>query len=763
MARSLERRAPLCETRRRVFTPRGRDPLADLERTLEDALRHLGADVLRAPGNAALREGLASRAVEPRSFARELLLLTLRLAVLRAAAPRSFDPERSAGEVARCLEGRLPWTSRPIALALDAGALDAAVEVVRAFDEGVTLDALAAAYESLIEREPAVTVDPCAVTLRPATGHERRSTGSYYTPAPLTERLLDGALEPALDEALGRGDLAGLTVCDPACGAGSLLVAAARRIARRLGVAVRDVIGRQVYGVDRNPVAAELCAAALWLEGQGEGAWTLPAGRVVCGDALLGATRAMMAGGIPDGAFDARDGDDADVASSLRRRNREERREALAEDLPWRDEALLADAWCAALLMEKTRDSLPDAITEGVWRALRRDPSRMPASMRARVDRLRAAHGLVHWHLAFADVFTARGGFDVVLGNPPWIAHAGRASQPLAGGVRRFLERANPAFHGYRTTHGAFVHASASIAAPGGAVGLILPTSVADLDGYRAVREAHDRACAVRGELESFGDGAFEGVFQPCMALVSTRRLAPEASSGAPWPLRRDDVDEVSRRLLARLAAAPTLPREVFGERGLQTDAALRERLVRDPAAAGEGAVALREGKDVGEFRLGPPKLWARAADVAGRLRGADEFRAVSAVVRQTARYPIAAVSDGIAFRNTLLAVFARAPWTAHALVALLNSSLVRWHHHARFRDAREGMPQVKVGHLRAVPAPPEGAAARLAEVGARLSARNEGVTDDERRALDEVTFELYGLDEGEREAVRRWARAMPR
>ncbi|MDC6679336.1 hypothetical protein OEZ78_28130, partial [Leclercia adecarboxylata] len=27
----------------------------------------------------------------------------------------------------------------------------------------------------------------------------------------------------------------------------------------------------------------------------------------------------------------------------------------------------------------------------------------------------------MHWALEFADVFKARGGFDVILGNPPWI------------------------------------------------------------------------------------------------------------------------------------------------------------------------------------------------------------------------------------------------------------------------------------------------------------------------------------------------------
>src|SRR5439155_19780835 len=72
-------------------------------------------------------------------------------------------------------------------------------------------------------------------------GHDRRETGSYYTPTSLVECLLDSALDPLLNEACAHGTieervaaLLGLTVCDPACGSGHFLVAAARRIAKRI-------------------------------------------------------------------------------------------------------------------------------------------------------------------------------------------------------------------------------------------------------------------------------------------------------------------------------------------------------------------------------------------------------------------------------------------------------------------------------------------------------------------------------------------------
>ena len=32
-----------------------------------------------------------------------------------------------------------------------------------------------------------------------------------------------------------------------------------------------------------------------------------------------------------------------------------------------------------------------------------------------------ARHRFLHWELEFADLFEERGGFDLILGNPPWI------------------------------------------------------------------------------------------------------------------------------------------------------------------------------------------------------------------------------------------------------------------------------------------------------------------------------------------------------
>ena len=132
-----------------------------------------------------------------------------------------------------------------------------------------------------------------------------------------------------------------LKVCDPASGSGHFMLAAARRIGRELARvrsgeaepnpedyrrAVRDVIRRCIYAVDKNPLAVDLCKVALWIEGHASG---LPLSfldnHVKCGDSLVGVLDlGVLEAGIPDDAYTAVTGDDKKVASAIKKENKAE-------------------------------------------------------------------------------------------------------------------------------------------------------------------------------------------------------------------------------------------------------------------------------------------------------------------------------------------------------------------------------------------------------------------------------------------------------
>lgn len=205
-------------------------------------------------------------------------------------------------------------------------------------------DELGSVYESLLELEPRLG-EGNEYVLAKLDGNDRKTSGSYYTPSPLIDCLLDSTLDPVIDQAVKSGTtqkeredaLLALTVCDPACGSGHFLVAAARRIARRLAEirtddpepsaedvrhALRDVIARCVYGVDLNEMAVELAKVSLWIEAMRPGRpLTFLDAHIKHGNGLLGTTPKLLAEGLPDDAFKPLEGDEPKHVTDLKKRN----------------------------------------------------------------------------------------------------------------------------------------------------------------------------------------------------------------------------------------------------------------------------------------------------------------------------------------------------------------------------------------------------------------------------------------------------------
>lgn len=358
--------------------------------------------------------------------------------------------------------------------------------------------------------------------------------------------------------------------------------------------------------------------------------------------------------------------------------------------------------------------------------------------------------------------------FDLVIGNPPWVAYAGRATQPLTLERRRWLGEQYQAFRGYPTLHACFVELGARLSSHG-RVALLVPSPVADLDGYRQMRRALTRTHRVLDELVEYGQDAFEGVVQPCFGLIAD--ASSEArESDAPFSLveRTEQGGHAARvsppDVLLRLKQLPAFPPETFRELGFQTTSVVTQELLRRGGQAEPPFVfPLLEGKDVSEFRVGEPRVFLNAdpeklREARCKLRSIDEYRAVEFVVRQTAKYTIAAKHNGHAFRNSLLAGYGSAEFGAEVMVGLLNSSLLRALHLASQRDARQKtFPQVKVAHLRALPAPPPSSerAGRLAQW---VLAHGSGpLLPPARVELDALVFDWYGVSADEADEVRRF------
>ena len=445
-------------------------------------------------------------------------------------------------------------------------------------------------------------------------GHARKTTGSYYTPDELVQLLLASALDPVVKHAVNAHSdraadaLLELTIVDPACGSGHFLLAAARRLAdhvariRSAGTptpddyqrALRDVVRRCIYGVDVNPLAVELCKVSLWMESIDPGLpLTFLESHIRCGNSLIGTTRALMGEQVPEAAWVVLEGDDKKVTRSLKRRNQEEmagqlsllfeprnetdtlrdairaveqapdadaatleekhrKWKALLASEAYEHEKLVADAWCAAFLWPKDAPGpvVEAAPTTAAWLALREREA--PSEVLVETTRRIAEdYGLFHWELAFPHVF-ARGGFDVVLGNPPWehielkeqeffamrdprIAHAQNAA--IRKGMIAALPGSNPDLwaewrlarrgtqgevhfartsgrfplcsHGRINTFPLFAEHNWRVLGPRGRAGFIVPSGIATDDNTKQ----YFRAIVSSGALHSLWEFENEGFF----------------------------------------------------------------------------------------------------------------------------------------------------------------------------------------------------------------------------------------------------------
>jgi len=295
------------------------------------------------------------------------------------------------------------------------------------------------------------------------SSRERRTSGTFYTPSELVARVTEAALDAACDipglagklGALRRGELGrdearelggklrSLTLLDPACGSGAFLVHALEELARlrslcgdplETGALRRDILARQLFGVDREPTAVWLCELRLWLAVVVETTESDPLNvpplpnldaQVRVGDALAGDA---FVDGVASSAAPALAGlrSRYSRASGPRKKaiarqlTRAERNAAIAA-LDHRIESAASERK-ELMSFLRGRDLFGSRIV-----ADSRTRERL-AELKARVRGLRSERRSVvdgaavafDFAAQFADI-GARGGFDIVTGNPPWV------------------------------------------------------------------------------------------------------------------------------------------------------------------------------------------------------------------------------------------------------------------------------------------------------------------------------------------------------
>jgi hypothetical protein len=717
------------------------------------------------------------------------------------------------------------------------------------------VEQLGAVYERVLDYEPGGH----AASPLTRTGDARRSTGSFYTPRSVTAFLVRRTLEPLVGDRTA-DQILQLRILDPAMGSGAFLVAACRFLASAVEERLvlegrwqdgdidasdraalrRDIAQRCLFGVDLNPMAVQLARLSIWLASlASDKPLTFLDHHLVAGNSLVGAslddvrrqpTRGagktrrpeplplfseMSVGPVLQEAVRtrlklARDPDDSAALVHAKEKTLAALHNPYSPLGRW---SAVLDLWCAGWFWDERPAPDPGLFRELADRLVG-GPTTLPARstdpLLAHAAGLATRHRFLHWQLAFPEVFQDAdgeprpdGGFDAVLGNPPWdMVRGDSGGAEVRSGrrveARQFTDFAREAgiyrveSRAHVNRYQLFVERALQLTRPGGRIGLVLPSGVVTDTGAAALRRHvfnHADVDTVTG-LDNRG-GIFPIHRSLRFVLLTATAGRPTQQVACRFGARSsEDLDDpnaqppllITRQLIERLSGPDDLGiPEIPGERDLRILETVASRVpwlgapdgwqvhfgrelnATDDSAAfvpftgSAGARPVLEGKQIEPFRAcaatcrheWPQDRETRRIPRRARLAYRDIASATNRLTLIAAIIPPRAVTT-----HTLFCLKTPLPLDAqHVLCALLNSFvanyLVRMRVNTHVTVALVSRLPVPVIH------PDADAFSRLAALSRSL-ATSEGAIEemDEYAELQAMVGRLYGLTGEEFEHV---------
>ena len=359
--------------------------------------------------------------------------------------------------------------------------------------------------------------DAGRLTLVPAGG--RKATGAYFTPDHIVDDIVERTLAPILDRRsseITKANLSGrpafnrlldIHVLDPAMGSGHFLVSAAAYIARRIAndpgydadLSLPELQGliaeRCLYGVDVNPMAVEIARLALWLS-------TVRSDRPLRFLANLRHGNSLVS---------------CDLLTLL-----DEEKDLFAPELATRARDMLdrigaiasMDTTTGQQAHEKERiqgelDSLKVPLLSVCDQAV--TPPVGPSAGRP-----------LHWQIEYPERFLdpsgaplADGGFDAVIGNPPYV-RIQELGRDVAEYCRAHYETATGSFDAFVP----FIERGINLLRPHGRLGFIVPNKFLKNAYGSRLRALLASQCLVE-EIIDFGHAqVFEATNYTCIIVL---------------------------------------------------------------------------------------------------------------------------------------------------------------------------------------------------------------------------------------------------
>jgi type I restriction-modification system DNA methylase subunit len=344
---------------------------------------------------------------------------------------------------------------------------------------------------------------------------KRRNTGSHYTPRALSKLIVHRTIDPLIDKNPTVQDILCLKICDPAMGTGMFLIEVCRYLSKKLVevwsrtdkypkgesdnwnlVAMRLIAKQCLYGVDKNPKAVQLARWSIWIVMNEQNlSFSFLDHNLKYGDAIVGCSKEQIA------SFDR-------LESEIDKKFLNSVNEAIQFSMKYRihfgSKVVGNETFDGSQNIVERERSIGDLLIACVW------AGGSKGQVKKRIARIREEvknqhvdedwtfskeatsllHNLYggrfgfkpfHWELEFPEVFfpidREQGGFDAILGNPPYM---GKVTTAASNGKEyiKILQQKWTHAHGQSDICAFFFLQTANILRKQGCFGLIATNSI---------------------------------------------------------------------------------------------------------------------------------------------------------------------------------------------------------------------------------------------------------------------------------------------
>ncbi|MBI3627690.1 MAG: N-6 DNA methylase [Candidatus Sungbacteria bacterium] len=319
-----------------------------------------------------------------------------------------------------------------------------------------------------------------------------------------------------------------------------------------------------------------------------------------------------------------------------------------------------------------------------------------------------------NWEEEFPEVFK-QGGFDIVIGNPPYISLSGRQSADIDEDERRYLHEKYESIQGWPTLHSAFVERSIKLLSKR-MLSFIVPDQVGHLEGYGHLRKfILDNAGLTK--VKYWGEDVFADATTPSITFVADKEYKGATSI---YKINDEKVEVLlsgqktwtaGSSLIDKLREKTESLGDLVADLGVHTGNVSQE-IIKPIDAKSKDCVPVLEGKNISRYFCEKPEkcLLINYKVKEGEyftIRPKDRYKKATFVVRQTASLPIVGPKRFTDyFRNSLLALYPpQDKREIEYLVGILNSKLMRFIYQNTVQESgQKAFPQVKIKSLRELP-----------------------------------------------------------